>query len=905
MFKMAIHEGLVTGQYEGKPFTSENAIGIIKEAQNKGVFDDTDIDRFKDKYPQLRDGLNGVIAENITKKIDEAVTNTLTNEVTNTAQNLSDVPINEPAGREEELPPATASKVKKLQNQIAKQEDYLARNANRKGETQYEKWAADLEQKKARLEELTKQAEEMTPLAPAKTSTIETPKVKGAENVQPGANTEDVLMDSLMSSDGTDEQTKGAFNKAGYVEVDGFMVHPDVNPEWVRQLKPETKANMRENGIFYIDSEKGEGAAGRVAEIQAGNRTLRGMQIKTKAGLEAELYTKKDEEALHETGHHVWRGLTDEQRKQWSAQPRITEHGKSVEAGTNKVYKYDKEAAAEEDFAQAYAENGGQNPLTALPAPLSQTDAATVGVKGKAGESLKEPWEMTREEYSNKIGADKEKLDVAKMANLPVGDIIAFPNEKIIATDKNAYSFTNKNNGKKFDFDIITTEADNGRRRIIARYSGTDTNAAGLIINSEGQVVNIFTEEPKIGLAQAILKKAQQIEPNLKPPNEAISKQGAKAAHRYYTEQALSEGKPVPESVLKDYPELQKKETDTFGDIPKVQKEQWGKYPDKQLKEFADKGIPGAEIEIAKRAKKAEANEPKEIFIRAAERRDLSRVQKSLKEIPDKFGYEKVYQKKGKQGRGFYYVKMKVKEVKAEKQEPAISGAENLVTFLQRAGKVRLGEEFQDKTGDAWSRAHGFRSKDRSREMGDIASVTSQNGKMAMDEAASFVNAEGFRDKNGDKFTDRTLFEALAAGEGRNILHPGKAERIIEKQIEEKENEYWSEREEEYLDQQREALAQEGIDATREIEENSESVRADLISEIEAEGNLTEEQLEAAHDEISSFFDEMSKAEETPRTETTDAGEQHTLAGLSAAETFTLTAKEPETPVVKGAKLTP
>jgi hypothetical protein len=62
----------------------------------------------------------------------------------------------------------------------------------------------------------------------------------------------------------------------------------------------------------------------------------------------------------------------------------------------------------------------------------------------------------------------------------------------------------------------------------------------------------------------------------------------------------------------------------------------------------------------------------------------------------------------------------------------------------------------------------------------------------------------------------------------------------MEKQIQEKVDEHAREQEEEYFDKQREALAQEGIDAGR-IQESSESVRADLINEIENEGNLTEE----------------------------------------------------------------
>jgi hypothetical protein len=778
MFSMAINEGLKTGEYEGVPFTPQNAIGIIKEAQDRGIFDTADLDRFKDKYPQLSDGINGLIAENVTKKIDEAVTNTLTN----TAQNLSDIPINKPDVRKEELPPGAATTVKKLQDQITRQEDYLARNANRKGETQYEKWAADLEQKKTRLAELTKPAEKPTPLAPAKTSTIETPKVKGAEIVEPAANVEGKIYENALehvSRGGTPETRQllqDAINK---------------EPQKIADLQNAIKQDNGNTITLYRVS--------RGKELQGIESFTDNPNIAKEMGADIKIEVPVDSIVGYAKYQpkEMWRSVNESEVLVDISRLNKAQEGKAGES-LNKGRLGEYETLTENDGSQIrykYSEDE--------PGRLVVDDISVKNKRKGIGSKL----------LQQAIDQSDNGIDTIQ----PSGNGF---------TDEGLEFF--KKFGKKNKIKIINVTSPS-----YIEEKPYDAPAAEQAAKTE-----VTGKQPYE------LSRAEYVQAG------GLKMKGRAAEHKKAVAQAIAEGKITEHQ---DYPEL---------------------------------------------------SEPKEIFIRAAEKRDLARVKKSLKEIPDKFGYEKVYQKKGKQGRGFYYVKMKVKEVKAEKQAPPPSGAENLVTFLQRAGKVRLGEEFQDKTGDAWSRAHGFRSKDRSREMGDIASVTSQNGKMAMDEAASFVNAEGFRDKNGDKFTDRTLFEALAAGEGRNILHPGKAERIIEKQIEEKENEYWSEREEEYLDQQREALAQEGIDAGR-IQESSESVRADLISEIEAEGNLTEEQLEAAHDEISSFFDEMSKAEETPRTETTDAGEQHTLAGLSAAETFTLTAKEPETPVVKGAKLTP
>jgi len=291
-----------------------------------------------------------------------------------------------------------------------------------------------------------------------------------------------------------------------------------------------------------------------------------------------------------------------------------------------------------------------------------------------------------------------------------------------------------------------------------------------------------------------------------------------------------------------------------------------------------------AEGKITEHPDYPELSEPNEIFIRAAEKRDLARVQKSLRDIPEKFGYEKVYKRDGKQGRGFYYSKVKVKEIKAEKPASTPSGAQNLVTFLTRAGKIRLGEEFQDKTGDAWSRAHGFRAKDRSRELGDIAAVTSKNGKMAMDEAASFVNAEGFRDKNGEEFTDRTLYEALASGDARNILHPDKAESIIERKIRSLEND-WIEKQLANLEEK----------ADREAIEGSRGDIETGLSEVSLEEGITQEELDANQANVSDFFAEMAKEE--PRTENTKAGKQVTIPGASAAETFSL--NNPETDMSK------
>ncbi|MEN6468047.1 MAG: hypothetical protein ABFD45_03725, partial [Smithella sp.] len=65
-----IYFGIKTGTVGGGAYSPENAIKDIQDGSRQGLFDNADVDRFKERYPQLRDGLNGVIAENIINKIN-------------------------------------------------------------------------------------------------------------------------------------------------------------------------------------------------------------------------------------------------------------------------------------------------------------------------------------------------------------------------------------------------------------------------------------------------------------------------------------------------------------------------------------------------------------------------------------------------------------------------------------------------------------------------------------------------------------------------------------------------------------------------------------------------------------------------------------------------------------------
>jgi len=66
----AIDKGLTTGQLNGEEFTLDNAMGFIRSGLKNNIFTDEDIDEFKEKYPDLKHGLNALIAEKVTADID-------------------------------------------------------------------------------------------------------------------------------------------------------------------------------------------------------------------------------------------------------------------------------------------------------------------------------------------------------------------------------------------------------------------------------------------------------------------------------------------------------------------------------------------------------------------------------------------------------------------------------------------------------------------------------------------------------------------------------------------------------------------------------------------------------------------------------------------------------------------
>lgn len=228
-------------------------------------------------------------------------------------------------------------------------------------------------------------------------------------------------------------------------------------------------------------------------------------------------------------------------------------------------------------------------------------------------------------------------------------------------------------------------------------------------------------------------------------------------------------------------------------------------------------------------------------------------------------------------------VKPPAKEQAKPKTDLQEKGPENLVTLIQKAGKVRLGE-FKSRTTSDWDRKHGKRGKDVSREEGDVATVSSDAGKLAMDEAASLAEEHGIVSPTGKPWDSVSLFNVLSSGEARKFYTAAKRDVKIDQDMRKKEND-WIERELANLEE---------VDAG-EIRASQGDLQESLMEEIRTEGIVDEEK---ALVELNDFFSAVMPAKEpaiAPKGEFKTAE----IPGFTERETFNLAPKETEFGVLK------
>jgi hypothetical protein len=193
--------------------------------------------------------------------------------------------------------------------------------------------------------------------------------------------------------------------------------------------------------------------------------------------------------------------------------------------------------------------------------PIGFENAKPTPTESQPVSGVKEPWQMTRDEFGKSVGvSEKESFGIAETQSAVAEPNsttakLSFGEEVVVGKKDNFHTYTNPKSGKVFKFDVVRTKSPDGRMRFIANYGGSDQVAAGIVIDSDGRAITAKAHETGTGLIQSLLREAKQDFGKI-IPQKPISKQGLRALHRSEIQQALSEGKPVPPEVLKDYPDL-------------------------------------------------------------------------------------------------------------------------------------------------------------------------------------------------------------------------------------------------------------------------------------------------------------------------------------------------------------
>lgn len=173
----------------------DEALNLIKDFKSKGIYDENDIDRLKDQHPQLRDGLNDVIADDLMEQVRAQVTEPRPDSISELKNDMeaskarrqeADVPDFEP----EEIPRENQVEIDKLKSSVAEQEKYLAKNAGYKGTDIYKKWEDSYIKDRAKLSELTGEPEIRKP-EETKEETAPSDVSGQQEIVQPGQSSQE------------------------------------------------------------------------------------------------------------------------------------------------------------------------------------------------------------------------------------------------------------------------------------------------------------------------------------------------------------------------------------------------------------------------------------------------------------------------------------------------------------------------------------------------------------------------------------------------------------------------------------------------------------------------------------------------------------------------------------------
>jgi len=203
--------------------------------------------------------------------------------------------------------------------------------------------------------------------------------------------------------------------------------------------------------------------------------------------------------------------------------------------------------------------------------PVSVTkEGATTEEKAEVGE-LKEPWQMTREEYGKKRKVSKQK-EFTGAANLILREpntdttMFLYGKEKLIGENLNFHTYITPKGefkGKKNKFIVNKWQKDDGTIRYTVHglndkgnpYKTVSSAVQFKIENNKPTIMTIASSDKRLGLADKLLNEVKKDYGDYISTG-SISQSGLRLLHKNNISKALAEGKPVPTEVLADYPDL-------------------------------------------------------------------------------------------------------------------------------------------------------------------------------------------------------------------------------------------------------------------------------------------------------------------------------------------------------------
>uniref|UniRef100_A0A6M3JF17 Putative regulatory protein n=1 Tax=viral metagenome TaxID=1070528 RepID=A0A6M3JF17_9ZZZZ len=743
-FSDAIDTGLRTGQVDGKEFTPDHALELVRRGLQENIYTTEDVDKFKAVYPGLREGLNEIITEQALLKVDQAVKGgaVITPEE---ASEVTDQLPGEAVG--ETLPEA---KVETAGEGIAPPGADL--------EADYKKQADELGIRYDGIQE---------GIGSVPSYPLFTDNVTGSSfGLQEGGNLPEELAKVRAKFEGKPEETGAKFDESGYategealaaitnrkLSVADHTVE-QVGDRWMVSGKSEAGTPIRdmpEEGRDLFNPKSWEGIDIKsveepklIFEADAGDSQpfiVRVNGATASFDTETTAENKANAQAFYDTMKtRVGTGKPTpvaERRQDLETRKRIAEMSPeemSAELLTNHLTKLDNKRAYEEKERKpvqasidvdslkwvndTYGHGAGNDLLKAMGAALKQSGLPDVyhfsgdefHAEGNTPEEIKTAIQVAREYLKKNPLTFTDKAGVARTVSAGfsygVGESIDIAEVKL-QEDKIARQKSGERAGRgEAPVEVagkIKSAGTGGARVAKTEVAGVQEPTA---TGETGKQTDLATNFPDLPKNLARFDKG----PGGYREDVTFVREQDQGWERYYNqtpEQRTEAFKDIVNSMSRGTAEerafsrgwMDARDKAKSPPSPDVSQGEAATPP--QTAEQGKPIIPPRLKQLADEVKEDTAlgipiglpSTPNSILIRPFQKSDMGKgTGPILAALPEKEGYEKVYKPYGEQGKGFYYVKVGGTPVPPQEKAPEGAKADTLESFAATLPPLRKG----------------------------------------------------------------------------------------------------------------------------------------------------------------------------------------------------------------------